>query len=121
MSQREPTWLPEPEDHDYPAAQDFLSLLMSLTKAEALTNLLRLVDMSEFKAKDILRASKEPRLDEANAHVRKNLRKIEQGKPLSPILLVRTDNDRLVIADGYHRVCAVYLLNEDATIPCKIA
>jgi hypothetical protein len=25
-----------------------------------------------------------------------------------------------IIADGYHRLCAVYSLNEDALIPCKI-
>jgi uncharacterized protein (DUF1015 family) len=28
---------------------------------------------------------------------------------------------KLVIADGYHRLCAVYKVDEDAMIPCKIA
>jgi hypothetical protein len=27
---------------------------------------------------------------------------------------------RVVIADGYHRLCAVYKSDEDALIPCKI-
>jgi len=27
----------------------------------------------------------------------------------------------LQIADGYHRVCASYHLNEDTEIPCRIA
>jgi hypothetical protein len=27
---------------------------------------------------------------------------------------------RLIIADGYHRLCAVYGFDEDAVIPCKI-
>jgi hypothetical protein len=27
----------------------------------------------------------------------------------------------LTIADGYHRICASYHLDEDADIPCRIA
>ena len=27
---------------------------------------------------------------------------------------------KLVIADGYHRMCAVYLFDEDTRVPCKI-
>jgi hypothetical protein len=26
----------------------------------------------------------------------------------------------VIVADGYHRLCAVYRHNEDAWIPCKI-
>jgi hypothetical protein len=26
----------------------------------------------------------------------------------------------VIIADGYHRMCAVYAVDEDALIPCKI-
>jgi hypothetical protein len=26
----------------------------------------------------------------------------------------------VIIADGYHRLCAVYSIDEDAVIPCKI-
>jgi hypothetical protein len=40
---------------------------------------------------------------------------------LSPLLLVRaTGNQEVIIADGYHRICAVYSFDEDALIPCKI-
>ena len=42
-----------------------------------------------------------------------------RGKALSPILLVR-QSGKVVIADGYHRLCAVYGFDEDAPIPCKI-
>jgi disulfide oxidoreductase YuzD len=57
----------------------------------------------------------------SNSHVEKDRRKIEDGKPLSPILLVRDEpNGRVVIADGYHRLCAVYSFEEDECIPCKI-
>jgi len=27
----------------------------------------------------------------------------------------------VIIADGYHRLCAIYSYDEDAVIPCKIA
>jgi len=30
------------------------------------------------------------------------------------------DRGKLIIADGYHRLCAVYTFDEDAMIPCKI-
>jgi hypothetical protein len=53
--------------------------------------------------------------------VEKDQKKIKEGAPLSPLLLVRDgQNGRLVIADGYHRLCAVYSVDEDAWIPCKI-
>ncbi|OXC78557.1 hypothetical protein BSU04_11230 [Caballeronia sordidicola] len=31
-----------------------------------------------------------------------------------------TNHAKLIIADGYHRLCAVYTFDEDAMIPCKI-
>mgnify|MGYP001097097390 FL=1 len=49
---------------------------------------------------------------------------MKKGKPLSPVLLVRGDLLRGVpaqIADGYHRVCASYHLDENTDIPCRIA
>jgi hypothetical protein len=55
----------------------------------------------------------------SNSHVEKDRRKILSGKKLSPILLVRGDS-KVIIADGYHRMCAVYSIDEDALIPSKI-
>jgi len=75
----------------------------------------------EFKAKDIFRASQLSLLGVSNAHVDKDRKKIQEGKSLSPLLLVRdSQNENVVIADGYHRMCAVYGFDEDALIPCKI-
>ena len=43
------------------------------------------------------------------------------NKKLSPLLLYRDKtNSKLIVADGYHRLCAVYTFDEDAMIPCKI-
>jgi pimeloyl-ACP methyl ester carboxylesterase len=78
-------------------------------------------DASPFKAKDIFRASGLPLLGTTNVHVAKDEHKIKNGQALSPLLLVRDSaNGKLIIADGYHRLCAVYSFDEDAVIPCRI-
>lgn len=78
--------------------------------------------MAEFAAKDIFRASGLPLLDASNSHVETDREQIIRGEKLSPLLLYRDkSNGKLVIADGYHRLCAVYKFDEDAVIPCKIA
>jgi hypothetical protein len=112
-------WLDEPEQHDFTAALSYLSLHFPIPAAGDYVHALRLAQTVEFKAKDIARASALPLLDESNSHVEHNLEKIEEGKKLSPILLVRC-NGKLLIADGYHRVSAVHLHDEDALIPCRI-
>jgi hypothetical protein len=112
-------WLDLPEDHDYPAASSYLNLIYPPEKVELLVEDLMTAPLSYFKAKDVFRASKESLLGVSNSHVKKNLKKVKKGKKLSPILLVRT-GDKLIIADGYHRMCCVYKIDEDAVIPCKI-
>ncbi len=86
-------WLKAPEEHDYPAALSYLSLVYPEVDAGVLVDRLR----------------------------RARVKKIRDGKKLSPLLLVRDKaHGRVVIADGYHRLCAVYSFDEDAEIPCKI-
>jgi len=114
-------WLPEPEEHDYPAAASYLSLMYDSEKVNAMVEALKTAPITTFKAKDIFRASGLSLLGTSNSHVEKNLAKIKKGERLSPILLVRDPNlGKVVIADGYHRVCAVYRKDEDISIPCKI-
>ena len=114
-------WLDEPEEHDYPAAQSYLSIIYDEGVARAQVEKLKAAPMSEFKAKDIFRASGLSLLGVSNSHVEKDQKKIREGKKLSPLLLIRdSQNGKVVIADGYHRMCAVYSLDEDAVIPCKI-
>jgi hypothetical protein len=77
---------------------------------------------SKFKAKDIFRASDLSLLGVSNSHVKRDRKKIQAGKALSPLLLIRdAANGKVIIADGYHRLCAVYSYDENAVIPCKIA
>jgi disulfide oxidoreductase YuzD len=114
-------WLTEPEDHDYPAALSYLSLLFDKRARISLVNGLRRKSISKFKAKDIFRASGLSLLGVSNSHVEKDRQKIQSGQKLSPLLLVRDSaNGKVIIADGYHRLCAVYSFDEDAEIPCKI-
>jgi disulfide oxidoreductase YuzD len=111
-----------PEDHDYPAAESYLNLVYDPATVAGLVEALRKAPMTQFKSKDIFRASQLSLLGVSNSHVDSNIRKIKAGKPMSPLLLVRDrQNGKVVIADGYHRMCAVYTFNEDALIPCKIA
>ena len=115
-------WRSEPEDHDYPAAQSYLSIMYSESVARAQAKKLKRAPVLQFKAKDIFRASGLPLLGISNSHVKKDQQKIEAGKQLSPLLLIRdSDHGKVIIADGYHRMCAVYTFDEDAVIPCKIA
>src|SRR5262249_18426914 len=112
-------WLDAPQEHDYPAAVSYLSLLYSPKQAKALVKQLKSAKMVSFKAKDVFRASTLSLLGVSNSHVEKDRQQILGGNALSPILLVR-DGTKIVIADGYHRMCAVYSFDEDALIPCKI-
>ncbi len=118
---REIQWLPEPEEKNYPAAASYLELLYRKERVGILVDELRKAPLARFKAKDIFRASALSLLGVSNSHVEKDRNKIEDGKQLSPILLVRDeDHGKVVIADGYHRMCAVYSFDEDEVIPCKI-
>lgn len=117
-------WKPEPDEHDYPAAADYLSLTLADPDVKEAVAGMRGAPLEHRKAKDILRASGLALLTADNPHVAKDLHKVDSGQALSPILLVRGDLKRgipLVVADGYHRVCASHHLDEDADIPCRIA
>lgn len=115
-------WLNKPQDHNYPAAISYLSLLYDEKTAASLVKQLESAPLLEFKAKDLFRASHLSLLGVSNLHVRRDIKKIKSGELLSPLLLIRDQTNRmLIIADGYHRLCAVYRFDEDALIPCKIA
>ena len=114
-------WLTKPGDNDYQASLSYLGLIFGNKSAKKLVKALRKASMMSFKAKDIFRSSGLSLLGISNGHVEKNTKKLQAGIRLPPLLLVRDDRQRrLIIADGYHRLCSVYLIDEDADIPCKI-
>ena len=116
-------WLPKPEKHDFQAAEDYLSLIMSAKRAAEYRSKLSAAqdDITHRKAKDILRASQLALLGEDNKHVASDLRKAASGAALSPILLLRGNAEHpLIVADGYHRICASYWIDENTDIPCVL-
>jgi hypothetical protein len=117
-------WQLEPDAHDFPAASTYLSLICDPALAQKFVTQLQEATSSIYQAKDLLRASGLALLDKNNAHVAKDLDKVRSGHKLSPILLVRgnfNENRSLVVADGYHRICASYWIDENTPIPCRVA
>ena len=116
-------WKDQPEEHDYPAAADYLELLLPRSGVQRLVEALGRAETIHKKAKDLNRASGLPVLPPDNPHVAQDLKKINKGEKLSPVLLVRGvlgQGIPLTVADGYHRICASYHLDENADIPCRL-
>lgn len=121
MKKNKIRWFPKPQKHDYPAAEAYLSLLMRPREARALISRMKRARLAEFAAKDIFRASELPMLRSTDSHVERYRALIILKEPVSPVLLCRDPrHGKLIIADGYHRLCAVYSFDEDAMIPCQI-
>ena len=114
-------WSDEPANSNYPSALSYLSLIFDVDKAEEIVDRMLKVEMSEFKARDIFRASGLPLLGISQHQIQRNYQKMKLDEELSPLLLVRDkENRKVIVADGYHRLCAVYHYHDDAIIPCKI-
>ena len=114
-------WHKAPQKHDYPAARTYLELLLQPGEAKKIVNKLKSAKVQDFAAKDIFRAAQIPLLPASDSDVKKDRQLIIKKTPLSPLLLYRDPTFRkLIIADGYHRLCAVYSFDEQALIPCQI-
>src|ERR1035438_10285138 len=111
-------WKDESEAQDFPAAQSYLTLLVGVESAAKLRKALKKQQsLSHFAAKDILRAAGLTLLAADDLEVAADLEKVKYGTKLSPVLLIQ--GEPLWIADGYHRVCASYHLNEKALVDRK--
>jgi hypothetical protein len=116
-------WKQRPDEHDFPAALDYLTLVLDEAAARKLVAALRKAPTQRKKAKDLLRASRLPLLSRDNPHVVGDLKKIKKGEPMSPVLLVRGNAGTdipLLVADGYHRICASWYRDENIPIACRI-
>lgn len=113
-------WLKEVADHDYAAAEAYLSIKLHASAAEKVVARLRTAEITTRRANDILRAA---RLDPApleDPGVVKDLTKVIEGKRLSPVLVVSGEAGA-DIADGYHRVSLVYRIDPFGEVPLKLA
>jgi hypothetical protein len=117
------SWNKQPVARDFAAALSYLSLICPTARVNTLVRALRNAGTVNHVAKDLLRASSLPLLPADEPHVAADLKRIRKGKALSPVLLVRGDMSQgvpLIVADGYHRICAVCYYDEDAPISCRL-
>jgi hypothetical protein len=124
MSKLKKLWRSAPSREDMVGARNYLSLLYSDGDSKRLTVALSRAQTAHATAKDLLRASQLPLLPRDESHVEADLKRIHKGKTLSPVLLVRGDMSQgipLVIADGYHRICAICYFDEDSPIAFRMA
>lgn len=115
-------WLRKPRKKDYTAARRYLKLVLGPKTARSLAGQLRRANVKEMPARDLLRASRTP-MSEVRAFDWESQNKdIKKGRRLAPILLVFGVRDgTLLVADGFHRLCAVFAYDQDATVRFKIA
>jgi hypothetical protein len=123
MSKGRLSWRTTPTAADLNAALAYLSLIYPSADPRSLVAGLRGARTVQHAAKDLLRASGLPLLPPEEKRVGQDLKKIRKHKPLSPVLLIQGDLSQdvpLVIADGYHRICAVCHFDEDAPVSCRM-
>src|SRR6201986_1749500 len=77
-------WGEEPDEHDYPAAADYLALLTPAAQISEIVAALKQAPIVHKKAKDLLRASCLALLPKDNPHVQRALKKIKKGTALRP-------------------------------------
>jgi hypothetical protein len=113
-------WLDDVADHDYQAAENYLSIKFDQATAEQAVRRLRKAELTVRRANDILRAAGLPAAALDDPGVLKDLVKVVEREPLSPVLVV-SGKYGADIADGYHRVSLVYRLDPYGEVPLKLA
>jgi hypothetical protein len=113
-------WRKRVADHDYAAAEAYLSLKLNETEAAGAVARLRKAKLTTRRVNDILRAAGMTAAPLDDPGVMKDLVKVIEGVELSPILFVNSAG-RADIADGFHRVSLVYQLEPYGVVPLKIA
>jgi hypothetical protein len=113
-------WSAEVADHDYAAAQAYLSLKLGEEAVAKAVQRLKKASLTTRRANDILRAAGLTAAPLDDPGVMKDLIKTIEGDQLSPVLVIsgKRGSD---IADGFHRVSLVYRLDPFAEIPLKLA
>lgn len=117
-------WEEELDPDNVTAAETYLSIAHGDVEANLLIRQLMAVHhtnngvLKTRRANDILRAARRDPLPDSDPGVYHARLKILERKPLAPVLVVAADkNVGLVdIADGYHRVSAVYNLDPFADV-----
>ncbi|MGJ7917143.1 hypothetical protein ACI48D_16925 [Massilia sp. LXY-6] len=114
-------WLDDAVEQDYKAAAHYLSLLDSQKNVDKTVTEMRAAQTIEFKAADLLRAAQLAIPKSDDRPTREQIKRIKNGERISPVLLMRVSGlKKVVIADGFHRVCAAFRLDPDVILHCKL-
>ncbi len=113
-------WTAEVADHDYAAAEAYLSLKLGDDAVAKAVQRLRKTVLTTRRANDILRAAGLTAAPLDDPGVMQDLIKAIEGERLSPILVL-SGKKRADIADGFHRVSLVYRLDPYTEVPLKLA
>lgn len=115
-------WLPDASEDDYAAANAYLALIKPPDNVAKLVANLKTAKVEEYRATDLFRASRVELPAKDDRPCRREIKKIRSGELISPVLLVRdAAHSTVIIADGYHRVCAAFRIDPDVVLHCKIA
>lgn len=112
-------WAADVAEHDYAAAEAYLSLKLGEDGVAKAVKSLRKSALTTRRANDILRAARLTAAPLNDPGVMKDLIKAIEGDPLSPVLVL-SGKKRTDIADGFHRVSLVYGLDPFAEVPLKL-
>jgi hypothetical protein len=113
-------WLNDVAEHDYTAAENYLSIKYDQATVTAALTKLRTASLATRRANDILRAAGLEAAPLDDPGVLRDLVKVVEGDPLSPVLVVNAKNGA-DIADGYHRISLIYRLDPYGEVPLKLA
>jgi hypothetical protein len=115
-------WLDDAPESDYQAAAHYLALVEGPKNIGQAIAEMKAAGIVEYKATDLLRAAQlmVPKADDRPT--RDQIKCIEKGEAVSPVLLLRVAALRkVIVADGFHRICAAYRLDPDVVLHCKLA
>jgi hypothetical protein len=112
-------WADHVAEHDYSAAEAYLSLKRGEEAVAKAVRRLRNAQLTTRRANDILRAAGLTAAPLDDPGVMKDMIKAISGKRLSPVLVI-SGKKSADIADGFHRVSLVYRLDPYAVVPLKV-
>jgi hypothetical protein len=113
-------WLDDVAEHDYAAAEAYLSIKFDQPGVAKFVGRLRKAPLTTRRANDILRAAGLTAAPLDDPGVMKDLIKVIERARLSPVLVI-SDGTIADIADGYHRVSLIYRIDPYGDVPLKIA
>ena len=119
MSKKKAVKWDQLSDDALKAGQQYLTLHVSTVDTIGVKDLWIKTDDTLYYPDDILRAAELKELPIAHPKVRAMMEHMERGHVLDHILLVRM-HGRLIVARGYHLLCALRFFDRTAQARCRI-